>query len=54
MSRFWTKVVGDKKEWRSMEARSAALPRDYRVVYREMKQYMLSSPRATGWTSSRC
>jgi DNA-binding ferritin-like protein (Dps family) len=40
MSSIWTKVVGDKKEWRSMEARAAALPRDYQVVYREMKQYM--------------
>jgi len=40
MSNFWTKVIGDKKEWRSMEARADALPRDYRIVYREMKQYM--------------
>ena len=40
MSSLWTKVIGDKKEWRSMEARADALPRDYRIVYREMKQYM--------------
>ena len=40
MSNFWTKVLGDKKEWRSMEARAAALPGDYQVVYREMKHYM--------------
>jgi DNA-binding ferritin-like protein (Dps family) len=40
MSSLWTKVIGDKKEWRSMEARAAALPDDSRIVYREMKQYM--------------
>jgi DNA-binding ferritin-like protein (Dps family) len=40
MSGFWTKVIGDKKEWRSMEARADALPRDYRVMYREIKNYL--------------
>jgi DNA-binding ferritin-like protein (Dps family) len=40
MSNFWTKVVGEKKEWRSMEARADALPRDYRIVYGEIKQYL--------------
>jgi DNA-binding ferritin-like protein (Dps family) len=40
MSNLWSKVIGDKKEWRSMEARADALPRDYRIVYGEMKQYM--------------
>ncbi len=40
MSNLWTKVVGEKKEWRSMGARAAALPRDYRIVYGEIKQYM--------------
>ena len=34
------KLVGDKKEWRGMEARAAALPRDYRVLYSEIKKYM--------------
>ena len=51
MSNFWTKVIGEKKEWRSMEARAAALPRDYRIVYGEIKQYMCSPP-ATAWTPS--
>jgi len=37
---FWTKVIGEKKAWRSMEARADALPRDYRIVYGEIKQYM--------------
>jgi len=36
---FWTKVIGEKKAWRSMEARADALPRDYRIVYGEIKQY---------------
>lgn len=40
MSKFWTKVIGDKKEWRSMEARADALPRDYRIVYGEIKPYL--------------
>jgi DNA-binding ferritin-like protein (Dps family) len=37
---FWKKVTGDKKEWRKMEARAKALPKDYRVVYDEIKNYM--------------
>ena len=40
MSNFWTKVIGDKKEWRSMEARADALPRDYRIMYGEIKHYL--------------
>ena len=40
MSNLWTKLVGDKKEWRRMEARAGALPRDYRIVYGEIKHYL--------------
>jgi DNA-binding ferritin-like protein (Dps family) len=40
MGSFWSKVIGDKKEWRSTEARADALPGDYRIVYGEMKQYL--------------
>jgi DNA-binding ferritin-like protein (Dps family) len=40
MSSLLTKVLGDKKEWRSMEARADALPRDYRIVYAEIKPYL--------------
>jgi hypothetical protein len=40
MSNLWSRVIGDKKEWRSMEARAEALPRDYRIVYGEMKRYL--------------
>lgn len=40
MSNIMTKLIGDKKDWRRMEARANALPRDYRVVYGEMKSYL--------------
>jgi DNA-binding ferritin-like protein (Dps family) len=40
MGNFWTKVLGDKQEWRVMEARADALPRDYRIVYGEIKPYL--------------
>lgn len=40
MSNILTKILGDKKEWKAMEARANALPRDYRTVYGEMKSYM--------------
>lgn len=37
-----TKLIGEKKEWRLMEARAAALPEDYRVVYAEIKKYVFN------------
>jgi DNA-binding ferritin-like protein (Dps family) len=40
MSNFLTKVLGEKKEWKRMEARADALPSDYRTVYGEIKKYM--------------
>jgi len=40
MGNVLTKILGDKKEWKAMEARANALPRDYRLVYGEMKSYM--------------
>jgi len=40
MSNLLTKILGDKKEWKAMEARANALPRDYRIVYGETKSYM--------------
>ncbi len=40
MSNFLTGILGDKKEWKAMEARATVLPRDYRIVYGEMKPYM--------------
>lgn len=40
MSTFLSKIIGDKKDWKAMEARAGALPRDYQIVYGEMKSYM--------------
>ena len=40
MKSFMTKILGDKKEWKAMEARANALPRDYRIVYGEMKPHL--------------
>jgi len=40
MNNFLNRIIGDKKEWKAMEARANALPRDYRIVYGEMKSYM--------------
>ena len=39
MNGLLNKVIGPKREWRAMEARAAALPRDYRIVYGEMKSH---------------
>jgi DNA-binding ferritin-like protein (Dps family) len=35
-----SKMIGENKEWKRMEARANALPRDYGIVYAEMKSYM--------------
>lgn len=40
MVNFLTKIIGDKREWKAMEARAEALPRDYRILYGEIKPYM--------------
>ncbi|MGH3505989.1 MAG: DUF1048 domain-containing protein [Nocardioidaceae bacterium] len=40
MSNFWTRVTGERKEWRSMEAPADALPRDYRIMYAKIKPYL--------------
>lgn len=40
MNNFLKKILGDKKEWRAMEARADALPKDYQIVYTEIKAYM--------------
>ena len=40
MDNFVKKIFGDKKEWKNMEARAAALPKDYQIVYGEIKKYM--------------
>ena len=40
MDNFLKKILGDKKEWKNMEARAAALPKDYQIVYSEIQKYM--------------
>ncbi|MFJ9391186.1 DUF1048 domain-containing protein [Nocardioides sp. NPDC101246] len=40
MNNLLSRLVGDKKDWKRMEARAAELPADYRTVYGEMKNYM--------------
>jgi DNA-binding ferritin-like protein (Dps family) len=40
MNDFLKKITGDKKEWKAMEARAKALPKDYQVVYDEIKHYI--------------
>lgn len=40
MKNFLTRILGDKKASKATEARANALPRDYRIVYGEMKSYM--------------
>lgn len=40
MPNLFTKLVGDKAEWKRMEARADALPRDYQIVYGELKPYL--------------
>jgi DNA-binding ferritin-like protein (Dps family) len=48
VTNFLKKLIGDKKEWRAMEARASALPRDYRVVYAEIKKYMFKFTAGNG------
>jgi len=40
MANFVTTLIGEKKDWKAMEARAHALPREYRVVYTELKTYL--------------
>jgi len=43
-----TKIIGDKQRWRRMESRAAALPRDYQVVYDEIKKYLFKFSAGNG------
>lgn len=40
MRDFITRIAREKREWRAMEARAAALPEDYRVLYAEIQKYL--------------
>jgi DNA-binding ferritin-like protein (Dps family) len=45
---FFTKLIGDKKGWKAMEARAKALPSDYRIVYGEIQHYMFMNTGGNG------
>lgn len=40
MSNLINKILGDKKEWKQMEARAKALPEEYDFVYHKIQNYM--------------
>jgi DNA-binding ferritin-like protein (Dps family) len=40
MLKFIKKNIEDKKDWKRMETRAKALPRDYQIVYGEIMRYM--------------
>lgn len=40
MADFIKKLIGDKKEWKKMEARAHALPEEYDFVYHKIQNYM--------------
>ena len=48
MDNWLKKIIDDKKQWRQMEARAKALPRDYRIVYEEMKKYLFKFSAGNG------
>lgn len=48
MFNFLKKIIGDKREWRRMEARAKALPQDYQVVYREIMNYLFKFSAGSG------
>ena len=48
MYNFLKKIIGDKREWRRMEARAKALPPDYQVVYGEIKGYLFKFSAGSG------
>lgn len=40
MPRFLDRLIGNRKQWRAVQARAGALPHDYRIVYGEIKTYV--------------
>ena len=51
MTNFLKKMLGDKKEWRAMEARAKALPEDYQVMYSEIQKYLWKFSAGSGMTT---
>lgn len=48
MTNLIEKLIGDKKEWRAMEARAKALPEDYTFVYHKIQHYMWKHAAGSG------
>jgi len=40
MTNLLTRLLGDKRDWRALEVRARALPRDHRIVYGEIQRYL--------------
>lgn len=50
------KMIGsldDKREWKAMEARGKALPREYRNAYNAIKQYIWTAGGTSDWNDIR-
>ena len=41
ISDFTTKVIGDKKRWRSYKARTKHLPENYRIAVEGIERYLM-------------
>lgn len=39
---IFKKIIGDKKEYKMMMARVAAMPKDYQFVFKKIQNYMFS------------
>ena len=48
MVNIFEKLIGDKREWRAMEARAKALPEDYTFVYHKIQHYMWNHAAGSG------
>lgn len=49
MLEIFKKLIGDKKEYRMMMARVAALPEDYQFVFKKIQNYMWNFSTGNGW-----
>jgi DNA-binding ferritin-like protein (Dps family) len=53
ISKFTSKVIGDKKRWRQYKARKEQLPANYRTAIDAVERYLMYSGRGDGqsWAS---
>ncbi|MGR9049830.1 DUF1048 domain-containing protein [Halobacillus faecis] len=53
---IFEKIIGsldDKREWRAMEARAKALPREYHNAYKAIQKYMWTTGGPTDWKDTK-